>query len=269
MLPQNAAKARMGSMAANLQNRTVYLRVRPKPESLAERRAVIRMLQRHGEVEVFKKLRRPDSFITVMRTAREAIDFVKRSPVQYELVTERSGVNLIGGREITASVDPIETAPSPQCTDDNRDKQSYAELQTDEPNPKDLPKMPRQQHEADADNALLPNAAPSVRQRSFVLSAYITNRHAHYMHIRRSPLYGPWPVDKHAQDTFMTQALARLVPDDFDTRAFANWAAADQLNESWLEEFEEGKRSGGGGNVHFQLREARRNAALAPPTSQA
>lgn len=42
--------------------RTVYVNVMPAPASLSERRAVLRALKQHGDIEVFQKLNvRPPS----------------------------------------------------------------------------------------------------------------------------------------------------------------------------------------------------------------
>jgi hypothetical protein len=45
--------------------RTVLCKVTPAPKTLSERRAVLRMLKQHGEIDVFKKLhvRRVSSFL--------------------------------------------------------------------------------------------------------------------------------------------------------------------------------------------------------------
>ncbi|KAI6417973.1 hypothetical protein MCOR20_000028, partial [Pyricularia oryzae] len=122
-------------LGAHVINRTVYLRVQPMPETLAERRAVLRMLQRSGEVQVFKKLRREDSFISIFRSSKDAIELVKRAPIRYELVVENTGVNLMDSRDITPTVAPIETMAHGTSDTETPAAQSqqYAELETDEP----------------------------------------------------------------------------------------------------------------------------------------
>lgn len=46
-----------GSRTIELINaRSLFVKVRPTPINLSERRAVLRALQRYGEIEVFKRL---------------------------------------------------------------------------------------------------------------------------------------------------------------------------------------------------------------------
>ena len=40
----------------NIAARSLFIRVQPPPRSLSERRAVLRAMQRYGEVDMFKKL---------------------------------------------------------------------------------------------------------------------------------------------------------------------------------------------------------------------
>ncbi|KAI6374621.1 hypothetical protein MCOR25_003087 [Pyricularia grisea] len=239
-------------LGAHVFNRTVYLRVQPKPETLAERRAVLRMLQRTGEVEVFKKLRRDDSFISIFRSSKDAIELVRRAPIRYEFVVENIGVNLIGSGDITPTVAPIEAMRQ----GDSDSETPVAELEADEPVAEQLPETPEQQEE-DGDPSAPSLGISTVKQRSFVLSAFITNQHGHYTHIRRSRLYGPWEHERHATDTFMSRALRDLVPSDHDTQPFADWITLDQLNETRIEEHDEQKRSGLA-TTYVETRRARR-----------
>lgn len=277
-------------LGAHVINRTVYLRVQPMPETLAERRAVLRMLQRSGEVQVFKKLRvcsvlyvtqtllvtsetvtfkkahnlltlkpqREDSFISIFRSSKDAIELVKRAPIRYELVVENTGVNLMDSRDITPTVAPIETMAHGTSDTETPAAQSqqYAELETDEPLPEQLPLTPEQQQE-DGDSSASSSTFSTVRQRSFMLSAFITNRHAHYTHIRRSRLYGPWEREQHAAQTFMSRALRNIVPSDHDSQPFADWITSDQLNEARIEEHDEQQRSGLA-TTYVEVRKAKR-----------
>ncbi|TLS29096.1 hypothetical protein PpBr36_01656 [Pyricularia pennisetigena] len=188
-------------------------------------------------------LARDDSFISIFRSSKDAVDLVKRAPIRYELVVENTGVNMEGSGDITPVVAPIETMSHGASDTGTSASQQYAELQEDEPSLEQLPSTPNQQQEHGDSSAHL-SPFSTVQQRSFMLSAFITNLHAHYTHIRRSRLYGPWEREKHAADTFMSRALRKLVPSDHDTQPFADWITNDQLNEARIEEHDEQQRSG-------------------------
>ncbi|KAK3370201.1 hypothetical protein B0H63DRAFT_310512 [Podospora didyma] len=68
--------------------RSIYLKVRPAPTSLSERRAVLHALQEHGKIDVFKKLRDASSFITVTETRAVAYSIIHRSPLQFDYVSD-------------------------------------------------------------------------------------------------------------------------------------------------------------------------------------
>ena len=46
----------LGGILESSAQRSIFIRVQPPPVNLAERRAVLRALQRYGEIEMFKKL---------------------------------------------------------------------------------------------------------------------------------------------------------------------------------------------------------------------
>lgn len=55
----SSAAAPLGRIKPGLESaklRSLFIRVRPAPSNLAERRAVLRALQRYADIEVFKKL---------------------------------------------------------------------------------------------------------------------------------------------------------------------------------------------------------------------
>ncbi|KAL2017986.1 hypothetical protein VTK56DRAFT_1366 [Thermocarpiscus australiensis] len=70
---------------ANL--RTIYLKVTPAPANLSERRAVLRALKQHGEIEVFKRLNDPSSFLSVVASHITALGIIAGSPLQFDYVT--------------------------------------------------------------------------------------------------------------------------------------------------------------------------------------
>lgn len=46
----------LGRKLETVANRSLFVRVHPRPSNLGERRAVLRAIQKYGDVEVFKKL---------------------------------------------------------------------------------------------------------------------------------------------------------------------------------------------------------------------
>ncbi|KAK3684896.1 hypothetical protein B0T22DRAFT_464421 [Podospora appendiculata] len=68
--------------------RSIYLRVKPAPATLSERRAVLGALKQHGEIEVFKKLQDASSFISVATNRATADTIIARSPLEFEYVNE-------------------------------------------------------------------------------------------------------------------------------------------------------------------------------------
>ncbi|KAL2257435.1 hypothetical protein VTK26DRAFT_176 [Humicola hyalothermophila] len=68
--------------------RTIIVKVRPTPATLSERRAVLRALKRHGEIQVFKKLHDASSFVSVADKEQTVAGLVEKSPLQFDYVPE-------------------------------------------------------------------------------------------------------------------------------------------------------------------------------------
>ncbi|KAK0669019.1 hypothetical protein QBC41DRAFT_373600 [Cercophora samala] len=65
-----------------LARRSVYVKVRPAPRSLTQRRAVLGVLRRHGRVEVFRGLGEPHSFISVTADSATAQNLILKAPLE-------------------------------------------------------------------------------------------------------------------------------------------------------------------------------------------
>ncbi|KAH8881549.1 hypothetical protein GQ53DRAFT_667469 [Thozetella sp. PMI_491] len=85
-----AAKRAASAALESIPNRSIYLRVKPAPVGLSERRSVLRALQQYGEIEVFKKQQDDSSFISVAAQHTTASDLVNSSPLQYEYAGDAS-----------------------------------------------------------------------------------------------------------------------------------------------------------------------------------
>ncbi|KAL1836047.1 hypothetical protein VTJ49DRAFT_5632 [Mycothermus thermophilus] len=68
--------------------RTVLVKVSPAPTTLSERRAVLHILKKRGQVDMFKKLQDPSHFISIVDTPEMAADLVESSPLEFDYVPQ-------------------------------------------------------------------------------------------------------------------------------------------------------------------------------------
>ncbi|KUJ17903.1 uncharacterized protein LY89DRAFT_732613 [Mollisia scopiformis] len=86
------------SAARALTARTVHLKLYPTPRTFPERREVLRVLERFGEVSMFRSLKynrknhNPvhNAFLALFTTSSSATDLLNASPLRYRLVTSPS-----------------------------------------------------------------------------------------------------------------------------------------------------------------------------------
>ena len=76
--------------------RSMYLRVRPMPKTLTERRAVLDVLKSHGRIEMFKQLDDPSSFVAIAAEPEALEEIVSKSPLQLDI----PDVNVVDYRAI-------------------------------------------------------------------------------------------------------------------------------------------------------------------------
>ncbi|KAL8418100.1 hypothetical protein RB594_001645 [Gaeumannomyces avenae] len=213
--------------------RSVFIRVHPQPESLSERRAVLRLLQRHGEVEMFKKLRsNNNSFISVMKTSDAAKDLASRSPITYELITDKFAPP--GARdvlEITAAVEPIETtAASDPSFAGNYMRQFYRDLNSSSKGQTVDPGRPTNDSKNNSSSSS-GGGEVKVEHKSFTLHAFTTERYDHGLAIRVGPLWGRWPEEPVAREMLMFKALDESVPSNPGHEGLCDWYTGGQLTE--------------------------------------
>ncbi|RKU49711.1 hypothetical protein DL546_009873 [Coniochaeta pulveracea] len=67
--------------------RSMFIRVKPTPRQLSERRAVLRTLQKYGNIEVFQPLIEPGSFLSVATETSTADHLISNSPLRFDLVS--------------------------------------------------------------------------------------------------------------------------------------------------------------------------------------
>ncbi|KAL2264762.1 hypothetical protein VTJ83DRAFT_7272 [Remersonia thermophila] len=68
--------------------RTVLVKVSPAPATLSERRAVLHILKKRGQVDMFKKLQDPSHFVSIVDTPDMAADLIESSPLEFDYVPQ-------------------------------------------------------------------------------------------------------------------------------------------------------------------------------------
>ncbi|APA16242.1 predicted protein [Sclerotinia sclerotiorum 1980 UF-70] len=82
--------------SSNVANRTVHVKIFPSARTFAERREVLRVLERFGEVCMFRCLKHhpispiQNAFISIFASATAAQEIINASPVRYRLTVERN-----------------------------------------------------------------------------------------------------------------------------------------------------------------------------------
>ncbi|QSZ32843.1 hypothetical protein DSL72_002423 [Monilinia vaccinii-corymbosi] len=86
--------ASLRAASSNFSNRTVHIKIFPSARTFAERREVLRVLERFGEVSMFRSLKHhpispiQNAFISIFRSATAAQEIVNASPVRYRFIVE-------------------------------------------------------------------------------------------------------------------------------------------------------------------------------------
>ncbi|POS70596.1 hypothetical protein DHEL01_v211009 [Diaporthe helianthi] len=198
-----------GSKAVELiRARSLFVNVSPAPTSLSERRAVLHALKRHGQIEVFKSLPSPETFICAPAKTEVATELIKRSPLTFKFISEtlesideqaKPGVRAVG----VASPIKVheEKGPGPGTS--------------------------------------VAQAAESQRSdlvRTFTMQ--INPSQSYYEHkknIRLSPTHGPWPKTDSPQTRredrdFVYLALKDVVPNTIARSGLCDWQTGGQLS---------------------------------------
>ncbi|KAF7873989.1 hypothetical protein EAF04_002661 [Stromatinia cepivora] len=86
--------ASLRAASSNVSNRTVHVKIFPSARTFAERREVLRVLERFGEVTMFRSLKHhpispvQNAFISIFNSATAAQELINASPVRYRLIVE-------------------------------------------------------------------------------------------------------------------------------------------------------------------------------------
>ncbi|KAG9232296.1 hypothetical protein BJ875DRAFT_89870 [Amylocarpus encephaloides] len=110
--------------ALALAKRTVHIKIHPIPQTFAERREILRVLEQFGEVSMFRSLKYsprtpiPDAFLTLFSSPSAANTALNSTPLRYRLLTTPPSPPLSPDQKLEATVAPLENPPpSPPATE--------------------------------------------------------------------------------------------------------------------------------------------------------
>ncbi|KUI74111.1 hypothetical protein VM1G_09908 [Cytospora mali] len=182
--------------------RSLFVKVFPTPANLSERRAVLHALKRHGQIEIFKRLPNPETFVCAPTKSEVASELINRSPLTFKFVSET--LDSIEAKSLPG-ISPVGVA---------------APIQIHE-NKARLPPSP--------DRAA--QASPNDMVKTFTM--HINPSQSYYEHktnIRLSPIHGPWPKTPEQDQDFVYFALKEVVPNDIAREGLCDWHSGGQLS---------------------------------------
>ncbi|KAL0465512.1 hypothetical protein QR685DRAFT_131507 [Neurospora intermedia] len=216
--------------------RTLYIRVKPAPTNLAERRAVLRALSQHGNIDMFKQLYDSSSFISVASSQNVAASIVRRSPLQFDVLARNSfDPRVPDSIRLPPPIDTSTAVSLPSVAATGTIANSNSKPGQTELNPQQLPQSP-----SSSKLSTLPERDPTALvTKTFVLEVFPAPEYPHKEHIRMSPLYGPWPRDDSDPSSYDTPtspkrltltsaALRASVPQDMAYTGLHDWESAGQ-----------------------------------------
>ncbi|ROV87047.1 hypothetical protein VMCG_10860 [Cytospora schulzeri] len=194
-----------GSRAIELvKARSLFIKVLPTPASLSERRAVLHALRRYGQIEIFKRLPNPETFICVPTKGDMASDLVSRSPLTFKFISE--------------TLDSIEAKSLPGISPAG----VASPIHVHEESNNGRPPRPGVNNKAQS---------PDDMVKTFTM--HINPSQSYYEHktnIRLSPIHGPWPRTPEQDQDSVYFALREVVPSDMAREGLCDWHTGGQLS---------------------------------------
>ncbi|KAJ8062571.1 hypothetical protein OCU04_009096 [Sclerotinia nivalis] len=188
--------ASLRAASSNVSNRTVHVKIFPSARTFAERREVLRVLERFGEVTMFRSLKHhpispvQNAFISIFNSATAAQELINASPVRYRLTVEPN---------------PSSSVPATPSHDENP---SSAPNQ----NPKPIEKI----------------FSLSLNISRYTHDQYIS-------HPLTNPLYGPFkPIDP--KRSGIAAHLGKSLEGRLWSRGLADWDSDAGRRSGWNEE---------------------------------
>ncbi|KAH8599212.1 hypothetical protein B0O99DRAFT_613294 [Bisporella sp. PMI_857] len=190
--------------AQHLALRTVHIKMYPTARTFQERREVLRVIERFGEVNMFKSLKyHPitpvhDSFIALFSSKAAAENLINTSPIRYRLMQEgesMASTSSIASQEL-ASREATETSEtSAECA---------------------------------SDPIVVSDSKPASTTADRVFELSVSKSHFdHQRYIIEQPTTGPWkPVAPRL--SFMNSTLTETVPLSLMTAGLADWETSEE-----------------------------------------
>jgi hypothetical protein len=232
------------TMASSLSARTVFLKLHPSARTFAERREVLRVMERFGEVTMFKSYKvlppppqisillltkanrqysprspTPNTFLVLFASESAARNLVNASPVRYRLILSPNP---------SSFSPPLEYAPQPQASPPaNTSTPSGPDPPTDES--QSSPSTNQQTtNESEKDQQTAPSPTPSLdpkpQEQPYQLMAY-PSYFSHTLYLRsplHNPLHGPYtPIPTNS--SYIASSLTQNVPSSIMTSGLLDW----------------------------------------------
>jgi len=175
----------MEPVARALTRRTVHVKMYPTATNLSERREVLRVLERFGEVTMFRSLKyhptlpTPNAFLAMYSTEAAAREILKQAVLRYRLIKEPPPPPALG----TPSVESILYPNSPPNVSAEEQEEKSFEL--------------------------------NISSTAFDHIDYLTKK-------MTNPLYGPYVPVPHWQSPFAA-LLENLIPPSIASPALRDW----------------------------------------------
>lgn len=178
--------------------RSLFVKVFPTPATLSERRAVLHALKRYGQIEVFKRLPNPETFVCAPTTGNVASVLVSRSPLVFKYISET--LDSIDAKSLPG-INPLGVASPIHIHEDNG-----------------KPPRPGEKAQSDMVKTFTMHISPSQ------------SYYEHKTNIRLSPIHGPWPKTPAQDQDFVYFALKEVVPRDIAQEGLCDWHTGGQLS---------------------------------------
>ncbi|KAN0113276.1 hypothetical protein V8E51_006227 [Hyaloscypha variabilis] len=191
---------------ASLTARTVFLKLHPSARTFAERREVLRVMERFGEVSMFKSNKYsprtpiPNTFIVLFASAASAQSLINASPIRYRLISSSS------------TSTPSNPSPSPSTTQ----------------SPSPDPSQPPSSSPEETENPYQLHAYPSIHNHDQSLTSPLLN-----------PLHSPWaPLPP--QKSYIAASLSKNTPSSIMTPGLLDWESEGRICRMGVEGVEGG-----------------------------
>ncbi|KAF3761027.1 hypothetical protein M406DRAFT_108355 [Cryphonectria parasitica EP155] len=186
--------------------RSLLVKVLPTPATLSERRAVLHALQRHGPIEVFKRLTEHNTFVCAPTRTDVANELIKASPLRFRFVSEP--LQSIRAKSAPGA-EPVDIAAPIEI---HESEHGYSHDPADHTSPE--------------------STTTSDPITNFTM--YIHPSQSYYEHrtaIRLNPIHGRWPKTLEEDQDFVYSALKKVVPRNVAQNGLCDWQTGGQLME--------------------------------------